>query len=319
MSITGDLTGGLIDTGSPNYVGAAKKAEAFRRAQIEAGLAQINAIYGGGTAPFYSAVTTPYTQETFNHGNGLGNMYSVGKKGGYSPYKIPGLKTSPEQHPAGAIGGGDFGGTGLVAALGALGIIGANKTFPRQELNKKIRAGELFTRTDKTYKGFDDNFYQQRAQAYEDFAMPQLQQQYGDTFKQINYGLANRGLSRSTAAGTQYSTLNRETGRAQQQIADTGIAQSQQLKSSVEDARQRAISMLYQTADPAQASAAAINTASSFQAPSTFAPIANMFSNLANQYYMSNVLNSYKNQSGIPNSGFGNTYQSPNYGALPKY
>ena len=61
MSVTGFLTGGLINPSGPNYLGAAKKAEARRQALIGSGMDLINAVYGGGTASVYNPFTTPFS------------------------------------------------------------------------------------------------------------------------------------------------------------------------------------------------------------------------------------------------------------------
>jgi hypothetical protein len=77
-------------------------------------------------------------------------------------------------------------------------------------------------------------------------------------------------------------------------IADEGRNQAQQLRRDVEDSRQKSIAQLYQTADPGQAFSSALNATSEFEQPSTFAPISDMFANLAKQYYVSKLLNSYQ-------------------------
>jgi len=141
------------------------------------------------------------------------------------------------------------------------------------------------------FSGFDPSFYQQRAQAYQNYALPQLSQQYQQNRDQVGYNLANRGLLQSGAAGKQWSDLARTNAQAQQGIADSGIAQAQALQRQVEDARNQQLGFLNQSADPAAARQGAIATAASFQQPSVFAPIANEFQGLAQQYYLSQLIN----------------------------
>ena len=143
----------------------------------------------------------------------------------------------------------------------------------------------------KAFTGFTPQFYNQRRQAYIDYAMPQLSDQYTKTRNQIGFGLENRGLGRSGTAQKQWSDLFRQAGAAKQGIADSATAQAQDLEKQVNLQKQGLINTLYQTADPASASQAAISTAAGFQAPSTFAPLVNQFSGLLNQYYVSQLLN----------------------------
>lgn len=144
------------------------------------------------------------------------------------------------------------------------------------------------------YAGFTPDFYKQRQQAYVDFAMPQVSQQYRQARNQIGFNLANRGLLQSSAAGGQFSDLNRTMSQATQSVQDTGQSQAQDLQRQIEASKNQQLGYLYQSADPAGAGAQAISSAASFAQPSTFAPVANAFSNLLNQYYYSQLINAYK-------------------------
>ena len=164
----------------------------------------------------------------------------------------------------------------------------------RQEQQRQQAIKQGTSSINQAFGGFTPSFYQQRAQAYEDFAMPQLAQQYLTNRNQVGFNLANRGMLASGAANKQWSDLARSMGQAKQQIADTAIGQSEQLQQGVEQQRQTLLNQLYQSADPAGAGAGAIQAAASYYQPSTFAPLGNMFSNFANQYYLSQLINSYR-------------------------
>lgn len=159
------------------------------------------------------------------------------------------------------------------------------------------------------FSGFNPQFYQQRSQAYQDYALPQLSQQYQQNRDQVGYNLANRGLLKSGAAGKEWSDLARTNSQAQQGIADSGIAQAQALQRQVEDSKSQQLALLNQSADPAQARQGAISTAASFQQPSVFAPIANEFQGLAQQYYLSQLINQNRPTSYVqqPTGGFDNS------------
>lgn len=332
MSLTGTLTGGLLETDQPDYAGMSKKAEQRRQALLNQGMAQINAIFSGGTVPQYSALMTPMDQKTWKEMRAqetLPQYYNIGKQG-FSPYKMPGTIVN-NNIGSGAAAGAMAGsivpglGTAIGAGVGALaGMFLGGKEFPRQEFNKQVRRGNIYTKEDKTFQGFTPEFFQQRQDAYINNAMPQLNQQYQDAYKAMLYGLGNRGLTHSTQAGQQQNRLNLQAGQAKQQIVDQGIGQANQLKQQVEQSRQNAINMLYQTSNPGQATQAAIGSAAGFQQPSTFAPLANMFGNVFNQYYQSQLLNAMKGQGGSGGNSFGGNSFGGNSlfdasAALPKY
>lgn len=137
---------------------------------------------------------------------------------------------------------------------------------------------------DQTFSGFNDDFYRQRAQDYINFAMPQLAKQYGDMQGGLTYGWANRGLLGSSAAAKGYSNLNREMGERKQQIVDTGIGQSQDLRRQIEGQRGMLYNQMYSAADPESAASNAIGIASSFGSANAFTPLGQMFSDLMTTY-----------------------------------
>lgn len=78
-SFTGLATGGLINPNSPNYLGAASKANRMTQAQIDQGQQALNATYFGGSYPMYSQVG----QGAYSPGQ---SYYRVNRQGGYVPY-----------------------------------------------------------------------------------------------------------------------------------------------------------------------------------------------------------------------------------------
>lgn len=308
MSFFKSPTGGSLFGGSPNYGTKAANAETARQMRIDEGLALINAVFGGGTAPLYSQA------KYFNPSQ---NYYMQGKKGDWQQFygTSKGPKSLMDQTNTGLKAGfrNDlFTGTpGLGAAIfgtaaftkGLFG--GGNQKSPEEMTANRINKGMLFTKEDKTFEGFQPSFYDQRAQAYENYALPQLAEQYRQARNQIGFGLANRGLAGSGAANQAWSDLFRQNAIQKQGIADTGRSQAQALQKQVEESRQNLINQLYQTADPAGATQDAISTAASLRQPSFYAPLTNSFSNLLNQYYASALLNP-KQGGGFLGGGYDN-------------
>lgn len=228
--------------GGSDASAALRQQQVESQARIQAGLKDINAIFGGGTVSDYSPVTA------FKPGGEYFTRGPVDATGAYTykPWK----------------------GKSNVSDVG----LGAKVTTP------------LWSKTDNTYKGFDDNFYKQRAQDYVNFAMPQLNQQYKQNSDQLAYTMANRGLLDSSAASRTKQSLDLVNAQAAQGIADQGTSQANTLRSNVEGQRQSLITQLEASADPAAATSQALASSTNFAAPSTFAPLGSMFSNWANLY-----------------------------------
>lgn len=177
-------------------------------------------------------------------------------------------------------------------------LFSSSPDYAGQAANQEQQRQQAITQgtanIDKAFAGFNPAFYNQRAQSYINYAMPQLSQQYQTNKNQVGFGLANRGLIGGSSANKQYSDLNIANAQAQQGIVDAGITQAQQLQQQVEQQRNTLLGQLYQGADPGSAGSAATQTAASFSVPNTWQPLANQFQNFANQYYLSQLINAYR-------------------------
>jgi len=304
---------------SPNYGAISRKSEKKRQHIIDLGMKQLGAVYGGGSAPFYSLANADGAKF-----DSKGNYYSLGSKNGFGQYWGPKPIKQPSSFQrsteiAGSVVPGDITGDvlqgartgdwgkaatniGINAATGgaygvASKVFGRKPPSPREIAAKKFRRGQLFSApTNQSFEGFQPEFFRQREKAYTDFALPQLGDQYRTNNAALTYGMSNRGLTGGSVDQEARFGLEKIMGQGRQQIADTGIQQANQLRTDIEGSRQQATQQLYQTGDPTQATQSAISAAAGFQRPSTYTPLANMFSNLANQYYANQLLNNYQKQ-----------------------
>lgn len=288
---------------------AASKANKQHQAAIDYGLQQLNAIYGGGTYNQYAQAGGEYNPAT---------QYYTNVKGSYVPFQtarndVPGGSGNPNK----GHGGGPAGDLSSFDPVG-LSLFGG-ASIPKAY--KLMKAGRLFTATpSQQFAGYNNDFFNQRARAYEDFALPQLGQQYQTTKNALNFNLANRGLIGGSVSNQENHDLDFTMGQQKQAIADQGQQQAQSLRSDVQNSKLQAMSQLYQTANPAQAQQTALADASRFTAPSAFAPLANGFSNLVNQYSMNQQIAGYQQQPGGFGGGGGGygQYTSPQASALPE-
>lgn len=251
--------------------GEIRRQQQEEEARIRQGVQAINAIFGGGT---YGA--NPVANFA------LGQQYYT-QQG--QPYKFdvtdPAfLKWVKDNR---------------LPTLGARPTYGRERVRPsllptyEERYGKELASkGQLFSGT-QTTPGFTPGFYAQRAKQYEDYALPTLAEQYGQLRKNVAYNLTNKGLLGSSVASEQAGSLERELGRKQREVADTGLGLAQDLQRQVEQERAQLITQLQASADPTTSTQLALGAASRFQAPSPLPPIGNFF-NTWSQIYLANQL-----------------------------
>lgn len=146
----------------------------------------------------------------------------------------------------------------------------------------KINTGE--TDINNAFAGFDSDFYNQRKQDYEDFAMPTVQDQYHTTSNNLAYSLARNGILNSSTAIQRGQSLNRELATQTRGVADAGQEQANELQTNVQNQKSNLVSQLIASGDPSTVSANIGSITAGLQAPSAFTPIANVFNSWSNQY-----------------------------------
>lgn len=178
------------------------------------------------------------------------------------------------------------------------------------EAARQARIKQGVANIDAQFGQFDDKFYAGRQNAYKQFAMPQVNDQYKQTADQLAFSLARNGQSASSEAARQGGLFQREAALARQQVADGAIAESQKARQAVEDNRNNLIQQANMTSDPALAATNALRQAGVLQQQNQFSPIGNLFQNTtatlaaANQagnYGGGPGLNAYKNYFGFGN------------------
>jgi len=143
---------------------------------------------------------------------------------------------------------------------------------------------QLYTGVDEkttTEGGFGDDFYNARATAYNDFALPQLQDQYTDQKKQLTYALARGGNLGSSLSASKNATLGKDYALQQQNVRDTGQDYANKARSDVAAQRQNMVSLLQASADPDAVANLAQSQATNLSAMPTFSPLSPVISNVA--------------------------------------
>lgn len=270
--------------GGDSGASALRKQQQQNQLRIQQGLGQINAVFSGG-----SYGTNPLSGGKYDSAGSYftstGDPYAFNVA---DPATLSWLKANPIMGPRPGRTGRQGSGQGTVA-------INPQQYTPEQLARAQSNYGNYLAQQGQLYTGkasstgFNDDFYNQRKQAQLDVQLPQMGQQFQQTQKGLAYQLANKGLLRSSTATNLGQSLKNEFGFQKQNLDQAAQQSSNQLRSSVEGQRQQIVGQLEASADPAAALSLATGAATSLNAPSTFAPLANLFSNWQNLYLANQV------------------------------
>lgn len=141
---------------------------------------------------------------------------------------------------------------------------------------------QLYTGTTTEHQGgFGEDFYNKRATAYNEFALPQLQDQYTDQQKALTYALARGGNLGSSLSAAKKATLDKDYALQQQNVYDTGQDYANKARSDVAAQKQNMVSLLQASADPDAVANLAQSQAQNLSAMPSFSPLSPVISNVA--------------------------------------
>ena len=144
---------------------------------------------------------------------------------------------------------------------------------------RQARIKQGVSNVDKSFEKFDDNYYNQRGQAYQNYANPQLENQYKQMGNNLTFSLARSGNTNSSEQARQSGILEADNAFGRQQIADQSIAEQQKARQLVEENRNSLINQLQATSNPSLAAAGSERQAAALAMQPAFSPIGNLFNN----------------------------------------
>lgn len=133
---------------------------------------------------------------------------------------------------------------------------------------------------DAAFGQFDDNFFNQRRDAYMNYALPQLNDQYASARKNLIYALSRNGNLQSTAGAERMGALKKQYDAQSLAVKSQADQIANQTRSDVENSRSDIVSQLEASADPGAASTAALNRARLLTAAPAFSPLGALFQNV---------------------------------------
>lgn len=143
----------------------------------------------------------------------------------------------------------------------------------RAEAARRAKIAQGTQSIDSAFAGFTPEYYGGIEKAYTDYAQPELERQYQDALRALTFALARKGLSSSTAAGTEQQRMEQQFGKYRTDILSAGKSYSDRARSDVESSRGNLVNQLVATEDPVSAGQSALRFAQAKTAPPSFDPI----------------------------------------------
>jgi len=170
-----------------------------------------------------------------------------------------------------------FGGGG-----GDGGAQAAAEQRAKEEAERKARIQQGLGAINDSFSGFNNNFYQTRAKAYDDYYQPQLQDQYEEAQENVMSQLARAGLLHSTAGNEARTDLEKQFALQRGAISGRGQSEASDFQSRINAERNALIAQLNASADPDIAASSAFNTSQALRDTSpTYSPLQQVLTPLA--------------------------------------
>lgn len=158
------------------------------------------------------------------------------------------------------------------------GDVAAQARADEQARQQRVREGTA--RIDDIFaKEFTDDFYKGRLDAFSNYAMPQLDDQFGDARKQLTFDLARSGNLQSSTRASKEGDLNTLYDTNKRGVLDQALGEEGKARNAVEGARGELMTMLNSTGDAEGAASSAIHRATALSQPAAFSPLSQMFAN----------------------------------------
>jgi len=147
----------------------------------------------------------------------------------------------------------------------------------RRQANIMAGQGEIAN----AFGQFNDDFYNQRAQSYLDFANPQLERQYQDQQRSLVAALTRSGNLNSSTRAELMGKLQREYDEGKLQLANSARTYADQARAATDAARARLTESNASLADPGAVRTAAQAEASGLSINPNYQNLGTLLSNLS--------------------------------------
>jgi hypothetical protein len=153
----------------------------------------------------------------------------------------------------------------------------------RQEAERQARVAQGTQKIDAMFAGFDDGFYNQRQQAQMDYYLPQLEDQYHQSYKDATARLANSGNLTSSAGADLLGRINKQYELSKQSALDNATNAASGMRSQLASDRANLISMLNGGSSMESVASSAAAKQQAMHAQPAYSPLGDLFGGITAQ------------------------------------
>ncbi len=172
---------------------------------------------------------------------------------------------------------------------------GGDGGLAKTEAARQGRINAGMSAIDNAFSGFNENFFNTRRNDYINYALPQLTKQYQNTRNNLAYSLARNGLTNSGAAVKENQALTDTNAENVATIGNEAQNQANQTRQQVATQKANVTNQLISSGDPSLARESAQQATAGLNAPPSWAPIGNLFSDFTNTYINNQTAKAYSN------------------------
>lgn len=157
---------------------------------------------------------------------------------------------------------------------------GGSGDAEKKEAQRQARIRSGLEQINSIFGGFDDSFYQGRADEFTDFAKPQLDDQFADAQEDLTFALARNNRLDSSVAAEQRADLNDKFNLERINLEDQANKVGTDSRNAVEGSRADLVALNSSVADPNQIALQANNRMAGLTASEAFNPLGPLFTNV---------------------------------------
>jgi len=167
------------------------------------------------------------------------------------------------------------------------------REIQQQQAQRQQAIQQGMVNIDNVFSQYNPGYYQGIRQNTLAQLQPQFSQQYNKAGNNLTFGLADKGLLKSSAGREAATDLEVQRGIGQMGVINQAEEQVRNVQQQVAGQRANVVNQLVSSQDPTLAAQQAVAGTAGISAPSIIAPLGNVFQNLANQWQATAIGNMY--------------------------
>ena len=148
------------------------------------------------------------------------------------------------------------------------------------ELARQARVDEGIDEIEDVFSQYDQDFYDKRSDAYMDYQAPQLQDQYKEGLKELQFALARGGRLNSSTEVAKKAGAAQDLQFQRQEMAGRAMQAASDSEAGVLEAKDKMIKLNLANADPDLAASLSIARSKALNKPPKYDELLDVFGNI---------------------------------------